>query len=258
MRELEELSLNTWPALQTVLMDGWVLRLSAGYTRRANSVNPLYPGRLPLAEKIEAAEALYTGCGLPVVFKLTPAAQPPELDACLGALGYSRAAATSVQTMALSAAAPATPGSAHVDETLTEAWLDAFCALSQAPTHHRPTMQRMLNSLVPAHGFFVQRDAQGLALAIGLAVVERGHVGLADIVTHPAHRRQGHAQRLISDMLAWARTHSAHTAYLQVMQNNAPALRLYAGLGYREVYEYWYRVKGRTPRVKAEGPAPAV
>ena len=89
-----------------------------------------------------------------------------------------------------------------------------------------------------------QRSGTPTALACGLAVLQDGHVGLADIVTHPAHRRQGHARRLILDALAWACSHGAHTAYLQVMLDNAPALALYAELGFMEVYRYWYRVKG--------------
>ena len=51
--QLEELSINAWPSLQTMLYDGWVLRFSDGYTKRANSSNPLYGGVLSVDEKID-------------------------------------------------------------------------------------------------------------------------------------------------------------------------------------------------------------
>jgi len=45
IRSVEERSLNAWPSLHQMLYDGWVLRFSNGYTRRANSVSPIYRGR---------------------------------------------------------------------------------------------------------------------------------------------------------------------------------------------------------------------
>ena len=35
---LEELAMNAWPAIQTYLYDGWIVRFANGYTKRANSV----------------------------------------------------------------------------------------------------------------------------------------------------------------------------------------------------------------------------
>jgi len=43
IQRIEELSMNALPALSTVFLNGWILRFSNGYTRRANSVNPIYP-----------------------------------------------------------------------------------------------------------------------------------------------------------------------------------------------------------------------
>ena len=69
---VEEASLNAWPALQQLLCDGWIMRFSRGYTRRANSVNALYSSRFSVEGKVERAKCEYTQRGLPVVFRLTP------------------------------------------------------------------------------------------------------------------------------------------------------------------------------------------
>ena len=42
-RSIEEAALRAWPAAQQFLFDGWVARLSDGYTKRANSALLLYP-----------------------------------------------------------------------------------------------------------------------------------------------------------------------------------------------------------------------
>src|SRR5262245_53694409 len=87
-RRLEEVALNAWPALQQMLFDGWVLRFARGYSKRANSINPLFDSRLNLVEKITTCEHLYTVQGLTPIFRLTPFACPPELDQVLAQRGY--------------------------------------------------------------------------------------------------------------------------------------------------------------------------
>jgi ribosomal protein S18 acetylase RimI-like enzyme len=246
IRSIEELSLNAWPALQTGVYDGWLLRLADGYTRRANSVNPLYHGALDAAAKIEACEAVYAARGLDTVFKLTEAAEPAGLDALLAARGYRDEAPTSVQTLDLAALGPAPALTADVTsgDAVSDGWLADFRRLNGVAERHWPTMRRMLDGLVPAACFMALREGEE-TVAVGLAVRERGHVGLFDIVTAPHRRGQGLGGQLVHRLLAWGRDAGAHTAYLQVMRDNLPAQRLYARLGFRERYGYWYRVKPR-------------
>lgn len=242
IRSLEELSLNAWPALRTIHDDGWVLRFADGYTRRANSVNPLYPSTEETREKIVRCERTYLARGQDVVFKITPATQPSDLDSTLAAEGYARQALTSVQTVRLDAIDPPGSDAISLDESLSPEWLERFVDLSGVDGRHLPTMARMLEGIVPAHRFAtLWRDSA--AVAMGLAVLERDYVGLFDVVTARHARNQGLGTLLVGQLLRWGRRSGAHHAYLQVMCDNAPALHLYAKLGFREVYQYWYRVK---------------
>jgi len=243
IRTLEELAMNAWPALQTLLVDGWVLRLANGYTKRANSVHPLDPPRQSLETQLAACEAIYRARGQQVVFKMTPASHPAELDAALAARGYRLDSLTSVQTCSLEGCvAPATPNVRWEDHPSPE-WQTAFCSLGRVDARHQQTLGHMLANLVPAVCFASLRVGDEV-IACGMAVSERGFVGLFDIVVAEGHRRQGYGRQLMANLLAWGQGQGAHTVYLQVMLNNLPALRLYAGLGFAEVYRYWYRIQG--------------
>ncbi len=242
IRLLEELSLSAWPALQTSFDDGWVLRFADGYTRRANSVNPIYPSAANIDEKIKRCEAIYSARHLNVTFKMTPLVYPENLDDILERKRYKEDAVTSVQTRSLAALEPAPSATVSLASSPSDEWLDAFCRMNAIHERNRPIMQTMLNSIVPQKCFVALRRDERIAAA-GLAVLDQGYVGLYDIVTDPTMRRQGLGMELILNLLNWGKSNGAHHAYLQVMVNNTPAVRLYQKLGFREVYQYWYRVK---------------
>ncbi|MEW5717393.1 MAG: GNAT family N-acetyltransferase [Chloroflexota bacterium] len=237
---IEELSLNAWPALQTLLVDGWVLRFANGYTRRANSINPLYASANGVEAKIEFCEEVYRRSNLPVVFKMTSAAQPENLDALLDARGYAVDAPTSVQTMELDGADSSQD--ARLDATLTEEWLAAFCRMSAIDDARQATLRQMLTSIVPQKCFAAMTEADQI-VACGLGVRQGEYIGFYDIVTDKAFRKRGYSKRLMRSLIAWGRQNGARHAYLQVMLNNPPALQLYSQLGFKQVYQYWYRIK---------------
>ena len=240
--QLEELSLNAWPALQTLLYDGWVLRFSNGYTRRANSINPLYPSSLGLDEKLHFCEDFYRGRNLPVVFKITDQSLPGELDQYLEEVGYAEEAATSVQTLALNTFNQKPASNLILWEDLQDEWLEAFCRMSPGVASQQPTLRQMLLNILPAHCFAALR-VDGSIVACGLAVAQSGAMGLFDIVTDSALRQRGYGRQVLTGLLAWGKARQTHSAYLQVMLNNAPALSLYSKMGFLEKYQYWYRVK---------------
>ncbi len=237
---IEELSLNALPALQTLLVDGWVLRLANGYTKRANSINPLYASANGVEARIEFCEEVYRRSNLPVVFKMTSAAQPENLDTLLDARGYVIDSPTSVQTMELRDGD--SPLDARLDAMLTEEWLAAFCRLGAIDDARQATLRQMLASIVPQKCFAAIVEADQI-VACGLGVRQGDHIGFYDIVTDKSFRQRGYGKRLMQSLLAWGKQNGARHAYLQVMLNNPPALQLYARLGFKEIYQYWYRIK---------------
>ena len=244
IRAVEELAMNAWPSLQTLFYDGWVLRFSDGYTKRANSVHPLYSSSLNVEEKVQACEEIYQSKGLDVVFKMTASAQPEKLEQVLAAKEYKADSHTSVRVLELDGVDKAPAQSALLTEDLHE-WLPAFCKLSNIGGHREPTLKQLLRNVVPARCFASIRH-QGQVVACGMGVLQEKFVSWFDIVTDANFRRRGFGRQLMLNLLAWGKRNGAQTAYLQVMLNNEPALRLYSGLGFKEIYTYWYRIKQKS------------
>jgi len=239
VRALEERAFNAWPAHQTVFHQGWVFRLSGGFTKRANSVNALEPGA-PFDGVREAAAALYARHGLPAIFRLSPLA-PPGADQALADAGYVHFDPSLVLHRPL--AGVARPhAAAIVMPTPSTAWLDGFAAANGVATHHRALHHAMVQAIAQPTAFAVLQDEQGYAVGFGLAVLERGAVGLYDIAVASEHRGSGRGRALVEALLHWGAGAGAVSAYLQVRVQNVAALRLYEGLGFRPAYGYHYRV----------------
>lgn len=259
-RRIEEASLRAWPALTESDFDGWRLRFASGYTRRSNSVTPLGPSRLDLDDKIAACERIYAERGLPTIFRLTPFA-PDELDVRLAARGYVRTEQVEVRARPLGPAgpplfrAPRGPRARAVSVAALglDRWLDVFTALSGAAESTRAAHRQVLAAVTgtrrllalmadvdPARSRSPGRR-QRAAVSCGMSVLQGGLLGLFDLVTDRAHRGRGYGGELLRRALAWGRRSGGEEAYLQVVDTNWNAARLYQRAGFELVYRYHYR-----------------
>lgn len=240
IQALEERAFNAWPARRAVLTGGWLYRLGDGYTNRANSVNACVP-HPSFDGVLSSAETLYKANGLRPVFRLSPLA-PPEADTALDQAGYEFASSTLVLTAPLPGSTPRVPSaSVRVGTHPSDDWMAGFAHLTGLTPHDMSAHATIVRAIaLPAAFATVVVDGQ--AIGYGLAVVERGAVGLFDLVISVEKRGRGHGRMLIEALLGWGRELGAEQAYLQVAEANEAALRLYVRTGFREAYRYHYRI----------------
>jgi len=240
IRELEERSLAAWPAPRSIAFGGWIFREAGGYTKRANSANALRPDR-DFDEVRGEAERFYARAGLPAIFRVTPLADA-EADERLADAGYRRADETAVEALPLSRRAEVDQG-VRLRFSADDDWSEGFALANGVPPARRALHDRILASIsAPAARAEISVDGRGVAF--GLAVLDRGCLGLFDIAVAPAFRRRGLARRVISALLGWGAAEGATKAYLQVMIANEPARALYHDIGFHEIYRYHYRLPG--------------
>lgn len=230
---LEQAAFNAWLPAQTIILNGWVVRLDSGYTGRANSVTPQGIAIPPFEAKVAHCEQLYRGRGLAPMFRLTTLENYSDLDDFLARRSYIHTSPTTVMI------APCTGAMTPLVRTLTlDEWLPLYDGHSMrvSPAAHHAILKRITTPCM-----FASLEVDGASVAVGLGVLADDLFGLFDIVVTPDARGRGHGRALLQGMLAWGREHGAITAYLQVTVQNTAARRLYDSLGFRDVYQYHYR-----------------
>lgn len=256
IRLIETLAMNAWPADEVELLDGWRMRFSRGVTRRANSVWPNHTGNaLALRAKLDAVEAFYAAHNLPARYQISPAQQPADLEQTLAACGYTADASTQVQLAPLAsvlarstthnanAAAPSN-WAVSVSETFDETWFATYRAAEQFGAAAATVRQAILRRITPLTGFALLRIDNEPA-ALGLGVLDAGHLGIFSMATRTEFRRRGAATAILGALVHWAQARGGTHAYLQLMDSNPGAQQLYAALGFETLYRYHYREKGQ-------------
>ena len=99
--------------------------------------------------------------------------------------------------------------------------------------------ERLQNS--PLEKRCIAIRAAGRVVCTAQVAIEGELVGVYDVVTAENARGRGHATVACASLLSWAWQHGANIAYLQVNEDNPPAIAIYRKLGFATVYTYHYR-----------------
>lgn len=246
---LEEAALNATAVREQVLHDGWLVRGAPGPFRRMRCVNVIGPSAGSLDRRLRFAQAWFAERRLPFEFRLTSICPDETLDGALADRGFAAESETRVMAMSLTAPSAGTAlnpvGRPFADARIESLDAPAFAAaagdMRGSSAADIAAHAGRLAGLAVAIDMIVLRDDVDRVIACGMAAREDDLVGIFDVVTHHAHRRQGAARRIVTALLSAARSRGAVRAYLQVEPGNAPARALYADYGFVDMYAYWYR-----------------
>ena len=242
---LEEYTCRTWPALETVPYDGWLMRFADGCTNRANAVYPLYPSSFDIDRKIAHVEQEYLTRGLRPTFKMTDAVLPPALDSVLASSGYEIIENSYTMSMPLTSDVreiDAVNASVLLTETFDMAWLDTYLDIQPSRATQRVAYQALLTSGTGKR-VYASIVTDGRIAAVGLASRSREHVGIYNMATHPDYRGRGYAEAIVRALQRDAYQRGARIAFLSVSAANEIAQRVYRRCGFEQSYRYCYRVK---------------
>jgi GNAT superfamily N-acetyltransferase len=242
--DLDNLMRQGWPAHTEVPVDGWIARLSAGVTQRANSVVPL-AAPTDLTAAIDRVEQLYREHGIAPSFQIGPAVQPANLDEVLAERGYESRSRASIEVASvddvLAALADVDAGEVRIGARPEPEWMDLWWSVDgRGDEHARAVAYRILTG--GAATYADRHDEHGCS-AIGRMAFLGEWAGLYCIAVRPDRRRQGQAASIIRALVESARDQGVRHIWMQVLADNHGARALYSGLGFHAAAWYHYRRK---------------
>ena len=234
--ELEKLSDLTWPAEKNVEFGKWQLRISDGFSMRANSVLPT--GAAPIGEPpVDLADAVSQVISTYRENKLRPTFTIPlpifdELDRFLEQVGWdikidANFLIRDIGTIEL----PSHPGlEIEMLDNPSNLWLDLN---SDQP------LEKLMRRYPARYGAV---KSNGQFIAVGRIATADSWSIVTRLFVSPSFRGKGIARILMNNLLAVASDDGATKVALQVDNENGAALALYQSMDFRMHHKFVYRV----------------
>lgn len=246
MTDLQELMVGGMPPLRSHWLGRWLLRESAGYTGRANSVLPIGDPGMPLPDALAYVEDWYaTRGGMPLLQIFGPDDFVVADDVVGGAAlaaGWTAFQPTLVMTASVAAlaggvACTGLPAALQIGvrAEATDGWWTGAMSREQA---HRETAAAIFD-LIP-DGEYITLSLDSCVVAVGRVAYSPGWAGAFSVHVSAQHRGHGFAREVMAAAARRAQARGIPSMYLQVSRSNTAAVRLYESLGFRSHHEYWY------------------
>ena len=229
--ELEKLSDLTWPAQEIVEYGKWRLRISDGFSMRANSVLPVGEPPIDLASAVDEVIGIYRENKLKPTFSI-PLPIFDELDRYLEEHGWNIKIDANflVRDIGEIEVSSDPQFSIEILDYPSKSWLE-------------------VNSDQPLEKIMRRYPARYGAIKIGEQIIAVGRIatfGGWSIVTrlfvNSSYRGKGVARILMNNLLAAASEDGATKVALQVDNENGAALALYQSMGFTTHHKFVYRI----------------
>ncbi|HUU78648.1 MAG TPA: GNAT family N-acetyltransferase [candidate division Zixibacteria bacterium] len=241
----QEISTNAWPAMNLSFLNGWIIRLGDGYTRRANSVLPLRYSGKNIDKDIKVVEDFYKKYNLPSVFQIPDYCEPNNLKKILLKLDYQEIDESILMASEISILKEIPINdlfSYTLEIDFSEKFFSNFGRLTNRSSSLILKNQNIIKRILFSKAFAIACK-QNEVIGLCLGVLEREHIGIYDMFVSPEYRRQGIGKALLNELILWGKNNGATTAYLQVQGDNSGAIALYKKIGLTDRYHYRYLVK---------------
>lgn len=242
MMDLQELMVAGMPPLRSAWLGRWLVRESAAYTGRANSVLPLGDPGVPLSSALSFVRDWYTSrTQVPLLQVYGPDGFEVATDAVGGAAldaGWTAFLSSLVLTASVDDVAAARADSNRVARVQDHPRDDWWAGAAAREREHRATASAIFEQIPDGEYITLTVDSQ--VAAVGRVAFAHAWAGVFSVHVSPAYRRQGLARDMMAVAARRAQARGVRSIYLQVARDNTAAVRLYESLGFRVHHEYWY------------------
>lgn len=251
IKQLQEILMNSWPADHYYFLNGWILRFNDGVTARANSVFPLnYTGDSnTIDEDINFVEKAYQAHNLPTIFTIPEFFEPHNLDIKLIELGYQQLGCITYTMIISVQDLKSEPINEEFSYDFYNQRVEEFSNFLANYSKRDNEAQKVLNALanriiIPRKCFLIAKYESKIVGALTGILDPHGFLYIADMLVDPDFRRQKIATSMFLKIIKeWGIPNGVEKIWLQVESENEEAVNLYAKLGLRRAYSYYYLAK---------------